>query len=99
MSVLPQERIAFEQQIHQILHNLVEGLVVFAFGDNLELELIHHRFVHTQQVEVFRCRQESTNLSGLLQEFPPLCFGIIYTHIVECIFLLVGHALSRWIVK
>ena len=30
--VLPKNRVTIEQQIHQILHDLVEGLVVLAFA-------------------------------------------------------------------
>ena len=40
--VLLQDGIAIEQQIHQVLHDLVEGLVVLTLGDDLELELIDH---------------------------------------------------------
>ena len=55
---LAQDWIAVKQQIHQIFHHLVKGLIVLSLGDDLELELIAHRFVHAQQFEVLRRSQK-----------------------------------------
>jgi len=79
-----------EQQIYQILHHIVEGLIILPVGDYLESEFIDHGFAHAEQ---------DLNLRGFLQIALALGGSLLLGHIIDGILYLVADALSGRIVK
>ena len=79
--VLAKNWITVEQQIYQILHHVVEGLVILAIGDDFKLELVHHGFIKAHQVVVLRSGQKCMNLGSFLQISLPLGNGVLFRHV------------------
>src|SRR5665648_282673 len=65
--VSPEQGVPREQQLEQVVHDIVEGLVVLALRNNRELELLYSRHVQLKHPLVDRVGQEVSNLLSLLQ--------------------------------